>query len=213
MSTESPQVDPDVDPAAAPSAPTERTDIYARIRRKAPLLVVLFCAGLLVVMAVLRPFPDPGSEPELRDALVGAGSDPAGAYVVIDNAGGSDTLLGASSPAAARVELQEREGATDTDPGELVLVEELSIRGYDETRLQPGGSQILLSGLVRPLAAGDAVELTLDFERAGPVTVEARVATYEEIAEVLLPPRLIIPDQASSSTTPSSTTPNPTPAP
>jgi copper(I)-binding protein len=209
MSTEHPEVDPvadpAVDPTAAPSAPPERTDIYARIRRKAPLLVVLFCAGLLVFMAVLRPFPDPGSEPELRDALVGAGSDPAGAYVVIDNAGGSDTLLGASSPAAERVELQEREGVTDTDAGELVVVDEMSIQGYEETRLQPGGSQILLSGLVRPLAAGDSVELTLDFERAGSVTVEARVATYEQIAEVLLPPRLIIPDQASSSTTPTPT--------
>ncbi|HEY6533292.1 MAG TPA: copper chaperone PCu(A)C [Acidimicrobiales bacterium] len=203
MSTDSPDVAPasDADPDTLPATP-ERTDIYARIRRAAPLLVVLFCAGLLVVMAVLRPFPDPGAEPELRDALVGADADPTGAYVVIDNSGGSDTLLGATSPAAEQVELQQRQGATDTDPGVLVTVEELPIRGYEETRLQPGGDQILLDGLVRPLTAGDRVELTLDFERAGTVTVEAEVQTYEEIARVLLPPRLVIPSSTVPSTSP-----------
>jgi copper(I)-binding protein len=160
---------------------------------------VLFCAGILFVMAVIRPFPDPGADPVLGDAMVGAGSDPAGAYVLIDNEGGSDTLLGASSPAAEAVELQQRQGVTDTDPGGvLVTVGELPIRGYEETRLQPGGDQILLSGLVRPLAVGDVVEITLDFERAGAVTSEFRVETYDEIARVLLGPRVVNPNQSTT---------------
>ena len=191
--------------APAPVDPPPRTDIYYRIRRAAPVLVVVFCAGLLILMAVLRPFSDADADPEPRDALVGAGVDPTGAYMVIDNTGGKDTLLSASSPAAERVELQQRQGVSDTSAGELVTVEELPVEDYDETRLQPGGDQILLSGLVRPLTVGDTVQLTLDFDRAGTVTVEARVATYDEIAKVLLPPRLVIPDQ----TTVSSTTPSP----
>ena len=170
-------------------------DIYARIRRFAPALVVLFCAGLLVMVAVVRPFDSPPAAPELRTPLVGADVDPTGAYVVIHNAGGNDTLIGASSPAAATVEIQQRQGRTDTEPGELVVVEELAIPGFSDTRLQPGGDQLLLTDLVRPLSAGDTVELTLEFERAGTVTVDAQVESYVDIAERLLPPRLIIPGQ------------------
>jgi copper(I)-binding protein len=200
MSTETPGVEPAV--TDLPADPP-RTDIYVRIRRWAPLLVVVFCAGILLVMAVLRPFPDPGADPVLRDAMVGADNDPTGAYMVIDNDGGSDTLLGATTDAAERVELQQRQGVTETDPaGRLVTVDELPIRGYEATDLQPGGDQILLNGLVRPLAVGDTVEITLDFERAGTVTVDARVETYDEIARVLLGPRLVIPDPSTPSSTP-----------
>jgi copper(I)-binding protein len=164
--------------------------------------VVLFCAGVLLVMAILRPFPDPGADPVLRDAMVGADNDPTGAYMVIDNDGGSDTLLSARTDAAEQVLLQQRQGATDTDPGILVTVGELPIRGYEDTRLQPGGDQILLSGLVRPLAVGDTVELTLDFERAGTVTVDAQVEAYDEIARVLLGPRVVNPNQSTTTALP-----------
>ncbi len=182
-------------PATATTTAAPPPDIYARIRRFAPALVVLFCAGLLVMVAVVRPFDSPPAAPELRTPLVGADVDPTGAYVVIHNAGGNDTLIGASSPAAATVEIQQRQGRTDTEPGELVVVEELAIPGFSDTRLQPGGDQLLLTDLVRPLAAGDTVELTLEFERAGTVTVDAQVESYVDIAERLLPPRLIIPGQ------------------
>jgi copper(I)-binding protein len=178
-------------PAAAPAAPP---DIYARIRRFAPLLVVLFCGGLLVLVAVLRPFDSPPAAPELRDPLVGADADPTAGYVVIHNAGGNDTLVGASSPAAT-VELQQRVGATDDEPGELVTVTELDIPGFTDTRLQPGADQLLLTDLAEPLAPGDTIQLTLEFDRAGSVTVDAEVATYLDIADRLLPPRLVIPGQ------------------
>ncbi len=208
MTSEPPATEPDpTEPDG--SAPTQTTDeapaaatttapppdIYARIRRFAPALVVLFCAGLLVMVAFVRPFDSPPAAPELRTPLVGADVDPTGAYVVIHNAGGNDTLVGASSPAAATVEIQQRQGKTQTEPGELVVVDRLAVPGFSDTRLQPGGDQLLLTGLVRPLAAGDTVQLTLQFERAGAVTVDAEVASYVDIAERLLPPRLIIPGQ------------------
>jgi copper(I)-binding protein len=188
-------------PAARPTPPP-RTDIYFRIRRFAPVLVVLFCAGILVIMAVVRPFTSPPSAPELKDPLVGAGGDPAAAYVVIANSGGNDTLVGASTPVAGSVEIQQREGATDTDEGVLVTVDQLAVPGYTETRLQPGGDQLLLVGLTRSLAVGDVVPLTLEFERAGTVTVDAEVATYLDIADRLLPPRLVIPGQDGNPTQP-----------
>jgi copper(I)-binding protein len=205
MTTEPPATGPqptttlEADPSSATEAPTARPvpppDIYLRIRRFAPVLVVLFCAGLLVLVAVVRPFDSPPAAPELRSPLVGADVDPTAAYVIIHNSGGNDTLVGASTPAAGTVELQQRQGRTDTDPGVLVTVDQLDVPGFTDTRLQPGSDQILLSDLVRPLAAGDTVSLTLRFERAGSVTVDAEVASYVDIADQLLPPRLKIPGQ------------------
>jgi len=203
MTTEPPGVEPD--PTTEPALPSASQptagstgpppDIYARIRRFAPVLVVLFCAGLLVMVAVLRPFDSPPAAPDLQTPLVGADADPTAAYVIIHNAGGNDTLLGASTPAATTVEIQQREGQTDTEPGDLVTVDQLAIPGFTDTRLQPGGDQLLLIGLQRPLAAGDSIQLTLDFDRAGSITVDAEVATYLDIADRLLPSRLKIPGQ------------------
>jgi copper(I)-binding protein len=199
MTTEPPPsatepAEPAQEPVARP-VPPPRTDIYFRIRRFAPILVVLFCAGILVVMAVVRPFTSPPSAPELQSPLVGAGLDPAAAYVVIHNTGGNDTLIGASTPAAGSVELQQREGQTESDPGVLVTVDQIEVPGYEDTRLQPGADQLLLVDLARPLSPGDTVQLTLEFERAGSVTVDAEVASYLDIADRLLPPRLVIPGQ------------------
>ncbi len=190
--------DADTEPVTASGPapePAPRTDIYYRIRRAAPILVVLFCAGLLLLVAVVRPFGSPPAAIELRTPFVGADADPTAAYVVIHNSGGNDTLVGASTPAATSVEIQQREGVTETDPGTLVTVDELEVPGFTDTRLQPGGDQLLLVGLTRPLAEGDTVELTLEFDRGGTQTVQAEVDTYLDIADQLLPPRLRIPGQ------------------
>lgn len=191
-------------PNDAPT-PQPRTDIYARIMRFAPLYVVIFCIGVLVLMAFLRPFESPKPSIELRDALVGADFNPTGAYMVIHNSGGSDTLLSASTPAAASVQLQqivpaqtttsmiENGGVTANIGGTLTDVTQLAIPGFDDLRLQPGLSQLLLKDLTAPLSPGQTVTLTLQFERAGMITVEAAVATYDDIADRLLPPRLKLP--------------------
>ncbi len=193
---------PPTSPTGAPASPTSARppaapsgDVYATIRRFAPALVVVFCAGLLLVVALVRPFPSPAPAIELHDALVGSEGDPVAAYVVIHNTGGNDTLLGASTPAATTVELQERETSEADPAGVLVTVDHLDVPGYADTRLQPGSDQLLLRGLTRPLAVGDTVPLTLDFERAGTLTVHAQVRTYLDIADQLLPPRLVVPGQ------------------
>jgi copper(I)-binding protein len=79
--------------------------------------------------------------------------------------------------------------------GMLTDVDHLDIPGFGDLRLQPGLSQLLLKGLTAPLAVGQQVSITLNFEKAGAITVEATVATYDEIADRLLPPRLKLPGQ------------------
>ncbi len=192
------------DSPAAPPAPEQKADIYSRIVRFAPLYVVVFCIGIVVLVGIVRPFDSPAPSITLRTALVGADFNPTGAYMIIHNAGGSDTLLSASTPAAASVQLQQiapvetttsmvSNGVVGNVGGMLTDVDHLDIPGFGDLRLQPGLSQLLLKGLTAPLAVGQQVSITLNFEKAGAITVEATVATYDEIADRLLPPRLKLP--------------------
>jgi len=169
--------------------------IYRKIRRKAPILVVLFCMGLLVFAAFASPFKKPPAAIDLRLPLVGADTNPTAGNVVIYNAGGSDTLLGASTPAAATVTIQQRQPSPTDPAGTLVAVDSLAIEGFGELRLQPGSDQLLLEGLVKPLTVGEKIQLTLRFERSGNITVEADVQSYLEIADRMLPARLKLPSE------------------
>lgn len=166
-------------------APTPRPDIWSRIMRFGPVAIVVFCAGVLVLVGVVHPFESPTPALRTDDVLVGADHDPTGAYMVLHNAGGPDTLLSASTPAAASVELQQ-----PGSDGAPVTVTEIDVPGFDDLRLQPGGDQLLLRGLTAPLATGQRIRLTLQFRRSGTLTVEAEVAAYPTIADRLLPPRL-----------------------
>jgi len=194
------------DSPAADPAPQHKPDIYSRIMRFAPLYVVLFCIGVVVVVAFVRPFESPAPALSTRTELVGANNDPTGAYMIIHNAGGADTLLSASTPAASSVQLQVVTPASTTTStgsegvyanigGTLTNVDRIAVPGFADLRLQPGMDQLLLKGLTAPLVLGQKIPITLQFEKAGAITVEATVATYDDIADRLLPPRLKLPNQ------------------
>jgi copper(I)-binding protein len=109
--------------------------------------------------AWLRPPTAPGS--------------PAAVYMTITNSGGTaDALVGISSPAAMSVELHETSidssGMTGMHP-----IERLEIPAGGSVTLEPGGYHLMLMG-VTELIAGSAVELSLEFEQAGTVTVQVQ---------------------------------------
>jgi copper(I)-binding protein len=157
------------------------------LRRWAPGLVVLAAVALMIGMAIWSPFETQGPDVTVQGAYVGAGADPAGGYLVLVNDGGGDDLVGVSVPGAT-VTLQRQ--VVDATTGQSSLVEAPSLRlpGYEEVRLQPGGDQLLLSGLTP--VAGTSLPMELRFRRSPPITVEATVLTYDEIGTLLLPPRL-----------------------
>jgi periplasmic copper chaperone A len=99
----------------------------------------------------------------------------AAAYMDIVNSGPqTDRLLGAACSCAARAELHEMSVAggvmrmRPTQGG-------LEIRPTGEARLAPHGEHLMLMGLKQPLHVGEPVPLTLQFQHAGKVTVEALV--------------------------------------
>lgn len=105
-------------------------------------------------------------------------SRPGAAWLTIRNAGGEDRLVGAESPAAERIELH-----THVHEGGVMMmrrVEALNVPAGGEAALEPGGNHLMLFGLKDGLKTGGSFPLTLIFEKAGPVTVEVRVAPLAE---------------------------------
>lgn len=172
-------------------APTPDRPPAGPLRRWAPALVVLGAIALLVGVAVVSPFGTTPPDIRVTTALVGADADPAGAYLVLENAGGSDDLVAVTSP-AGEVTLQRRviDGATDQEA--LEPAASLRVGGYEETRLQPGGDQLLVTTADgRAPAVGETVSLTLEFRVSEPITVDADVLSYDDVGAALLPPRII----------------------
>lgn len=103
------------------------------------------------------------------------GADVAGGYMVITNAGEApDRLVGASAAFADRAEIHEMAMAN----GMMTMQEVeggLEVPAGGEVRLQPGGFHMMFFGLHDAPKAGDSVPVTLEFEKAGTITVEMTV--------------------------------------
>lgn len=135
----------------------------------------IIAAGWLLALALGGPAQADGLA--VVDAWARAtppGAGVAAAYLTIDNTGGpADRLLGASSDAAGRVEVHEtrREG----DLMRMRKVEPLDVAAGERVVFAPGGLHVMLMELKAPLRQGERLALTLRFERAGEVSVEAEV--------------------------------------
>jgi copper(I)-binding protein len=108
------------------------------------------------------------------------GAKVAGGYLLIRNQGAADRLVGASSPAAGRVELHVH----INDNGVMKMRE---VPGYDvpakgSFELKPGGAHLMFVDLKRPLKEGDKVLVKLKFEKAGEVSAEFHVGRLVEAA-------------------------------
>ena len=120
----------------------------------------------LVLAATSITVEEPWTRATPPGAKVGAG------YMKITSTAG-DRLVGASSPAAARVEMHVTEKKGDVMRMREVKAYDIPARGGFE--LSPGGAHLMLVDLKAPLKAGAKIPLTLRFEKAGDVKVELQV--------------------------------------
>ena len=99
------------------------------------------------------------------------GAKTGGGYLTIENKGTTpDKLIGASADFAGKIEVHEMttnngvmkmrpvEGGLTIDPGKTV-------------KLAPSGLHLMMMDLKSPLKQGDKLPVTLQFEKAGKVTV------------------------------------------
>ena len=138
-----------------------------RVRIAAALVCVAFvCAAqaaepLIVSNAWIRS-PAPGQKV-------------AGAYMELKS-GATAALVGASSPAAGRVELHSM--ALEAGVMRMRPVENIALPPGTTVKLAPGGLHLMLFDLKQPLKEGDRVPLALSIRRGdatASVSVEAEV--------------------------------------
>jgi copper(I)-binding protein len=173
---------------------TTRTRTGRILARLAPVLLVALlvaaCSGSASSTGVTI------TDPWARNAPKTAG---AGAlYMVIKNTGSAaDALVGGTTNVAATVEVHETYevesmpaesqamGGTESPAasGDMGMggvmamrqIERLEIPAGGTVELKPGSYHIMLIDLTRELVAGEKVEITLKFEKAGDVKVTAEV--------------------------------------
>ena len=138
-----------------------------------PVLVIAACSTGTTTPAASPPVPPTISDAWVRPPL---GPDrPAAGYMVITAAPGQiDALVTASSPVAGSVEIHE----TSADASGMMAmhpVHAIAVPAGSSVALEPGGYHLMLMDLTGELEPGSSVELKLEFESAGPVTVQAQV--------------------------------------
>lgn len=96
-------------------------------------------------------------------------------FVTIENRGGAaDRIVSVTSPAARSAMIHE----TVEENGVSTMREtQASIDAGGVLQMKPGGVHIMLMGLTAPLKEGETVGVTLAFEKAGNVTVKARIGS------------------------------------
>jgi copper(I)-binding protein len=103
----------------------------------------------------------------------GAGSTTSVYFEVANQGDETDRLVGGVSPLAEAVEIHET--TMEGDMVHMMPVAEIVLPAGATIGLEPGGHHLMLVGLTGPLRPGDRVPLTLRFERAGDIQVEAEV--------------------------------------
>jgi copper(I)-binding protein len=85
----------------------------------------------------------------------------------------SDRLIGVSSPVASRAEVH----SSSMEGGVMKMrhLKEIDLKPGESHVLKPMGEHIMLFNLKHPLKEGDLVDLTLNFEKAGPIAVKAPI--------------------------------------
>ncbi|MBT0960943.1 copper chaperone PCu(A)C [Denitromonas iodatirespirans] len=101
------------------------------------------------------------SDPWVRGTV--AAQKATGAFMGL-TASAPTRLVGASSPAAAQVEVHEM--TMENDVMKMRPVAALDLPAGAKVDLKPGGYHIMLMGLAKPLSEGMTVPMTLTFEAA-----------------------------------------------
>lgn len=130
------------------------------------------------------------NEGDVDDALVGASVDASvagttelhetvvapAATAMGDGSASESTEMGAMAGDTAMNGDTAMAGDTAMD-GMMTMqpIDRLPVPAGDSAVLEPGGYHIMLLDLVEPLAEGESIEITLEFEVAGEVVVSAEV--------------------------------------
>ncbi len=142
---------------------------------KKPLLMICACLLFLAAPALAHSY----KKGEIMIGHIWAratapGAQATGVYVPLLNQGAeADALIGGSAEIAATVMLHEvtlQDGISH-----MSLIDEVPLPSKQPVSLRPGGKHIMLTGLKQQLKEGEKFTMTLQFAKAGAITVEVMV--------------------------------------
>lgn len=140
-------------------------------------IVAIAALGLLVAACGQSGDGKAGGAVQVKDALCRPtpnGRNMTACYMTV-TAASDDRLMSIAAPDATSAQLHEMKTANGMmSMGEIAGG--LPLPARQAVALAPNGNHVMLMGVSRPLAEGETVSLTLGFEKAEPVTVQARVA-------------------------------------
>lgn len=147
------------------------------------MIRTLFSAALAAILALSLPafahdgtthlgpinISLPFSRATLPNAPVGGG------FLTIENTGAeADRLVSVASPVSGSVQLHEM--AMDGDVMKMRHLQDgIEIPAGETVTLSPGGLHIMFMGLAQAFVEGEAVPVTLTFEKAGTIDMELPV--------------------------------------
>ena len=141
----------------------------------------IFAAALACALAPLAgpATAQQAAGPTISNARVRAtppGAPVTAAYLRVEaGAAGADRLLAVKvDPSIAGV-VEIHDMIDDNGIMKMRRIEAVEVKPGSPAELAPGGKHAMLMSLQKPLAAGDTVKLTLVFEKAGEITVDAKV--------------------------------------
>lgn len=110
----------------------------------------------------------------MSDGNMEMGGSNGGVFMLIkNNTDTADKLVKAESDVAMKVEIHQT--VMENDVMMMRPVEFIEVPAKGEVELKPGGYHVMLLGLKQELVVGQKISLTLTFENAGTITVEAEI--------------------------------------
>jgi copper(I)-binding protein len=100
----------------------------------------------------------------------------SGGFLKIENKGGADRLLSASSPASKTMELHTM--SMEGNVMKMREVKAIDIPANGTVELKPGGLHLMFIDLKSQLKPGLSVPVKLKFEKAGEVEVKFKIGGY-----------------------------------
>lgn len=138
-------------------------------------LLSAILAFLMIPALTLAGSAHTHTDEEASPMAMGAGTGTSAAYLTVTNNGDEpDRLIGGSTPVARIVQIHDMTIENDVMTM-FELPDGLEIPAGETVELKPQGLHVMLIDLTQDLRPGDTVELTLQFERAGAVTLDVPV--------------------------------------
>jgi copper(I)-binding protein len=148
------------------------------LKKYLSVIALLIAASMVAAQCGASPAAT-SSDPQIKVIEPWARSSPmvngnGAVYMQLTNEGGSDdALLSAETEVAEVVELHETK--MEGDVMKMSQVPNIKVPAGNSVMLKPGGLHVMLIKLKQELVPGEKITLTLNFEKSGPMTIEAEI--------------------------------------